>query len=426
MTNSSVQNGVYRIMKDNDALGTNFLDNNNITTGKAWIVAEMSGWNFSSLVGPGEFDEVEPEEIRFAFLNNDGNNQGGSTITGQATIERTSAGGLQLVGKLTTGAPEIGPLALTLTRSTPFNVVLEIDETTETFSVFYKDNTNPYVQLGSPAPHVAGRNGNSVRFVANNHFGGTGEFFDISRIYVTDTSPFVINTDALTLRVDTTTGNSWIVNSSATPFTIDLYRIESSANRLTTVGWNSLSEQNFGAIDGPDPDSTVGNGIGETWDESGGSDANVLSESFLLGSSAFAAMSPPVSIGAPYTPGTQTPLVFQYRNKVSGAVVAGNVEFISTVADADFNNNNFVEGSDFLTWQSKFGGPGTATTGDANGDNIVNGVDFAIWKSQFGGPPPALASARAVPEPAMGIVALVALTCVGGVSRSRRFGRRAR
>ena len=33
------------------------------------------------------------------------------------------------------------------------------------------------------------RNGNSVRFVANNSFAGAGEFFDVDRIYLTDMNP---------------------------------------------------------------------------------------------------------------------------------------------------------------------------------------------------------------------------------------------
>jgi hypothetical protein len=188
MAPSTVQNGVYRITKANDGIGSNYLNNANITSGKGWLVAEMSGWNFSSVVGHGEFDAAELEEVRFGFLNNDTGAQGGSTITGQAIIERTANGGVQLVGKLTTGAPEIAPLALSLTRTTPFTMALEINEDAETFSVWYRDNLGPYMLLGT-APHVAGRNGNSVRFYVNNNFGGAGEFFDISRIYVTTTSP---------------------------------------------------------------------------------------------------------------------------------------------------------------------------------------------------------------------------------------------
>jgi hypothetical protein len=420
MSPSAVLNGVYRITKANDAIGSNYLNNNNITSGKGYIVAEMSGWNFSSLIGPGEFDSAEPEEVRFAFLNNDTGAQGGSTITGQAIIERNASGGIQLVGKLTTGTPEIAPLPLTLSRSTPFTVVLEIDEDTESFSVWYKDNTNPYALLGT-APHVAGRNGNSVRFYVNNNFSGTGEFFDINRMYVTDTSPFVVNTDKLTLRVKASTGEAWIVNSTATPFTIDLYRIESSANRLSPSGWYSLSDQNYQPVDGDDAGTVKGDGIGETWDEAGGANSGVLSEMFLLGKSAFAANSIPLPIGSPFVAGAQSPLTFQYRDAASGALLSGLVQFVAEVNEADFNNDNIIDGADLLIWQRNLGSAGSNSTGDANSDGNVTSADLAVWKSQFGSPPPTeSAVASPTPEPQSQLLALVC-GCAICVACSRRI-----
>ena len=421
MVESSVQSGKFRINKQTVAAQVgNTLDIADVSTGKIWLVAEIAGWNFTATAS-----SPTAERVRLGFLDNSVPTAGSNTITAEMNIDRLTAdNSIVLSGEaLGTGASNITTdFPLPLVRSTPFTMVLEVDKALDQYTVYYKDNTAPFAtlgfaNLGASIANPGDRDANSVRFAFTGQYGEPGEFFDVERIYVTDTNPVNVSADALTLRVDTTTGSSWIVNASATPFTIDLYRIESAANRLTTTGWNSFSEQNFGAIDGPDPDAIVGNGIGETWDESGGSDSNVLSESFLLGSSAFAAMSPPVSIGAPYTPGTQTPLVFQYRNKTTGAVVAGNVEFISTVADADFNNNNVVEGFDFLTWQRSFGGPGTPTTGDANGDGAVNAADYQIWRTQFGGAPPQTAALTAVPEPGAALLALMALLV--GVRQSR-------
>ncbi|MCH8839708.1 MAG: hypothetical protein IH831_03360, partial [Planctomycetes bacterium] len=69
--------------------------------------------------------------------------------------------------------------------------------------------------------------------------------------------------------------------------------------------------------------------------------------------------------------------------------------------DADFNNDNFVDGLDFLTWQQNSGLIGGALNadGDANGDGNVDEADLAIWESQYGGPPPLSAVSSAVPEP---------------------------
>mgnify|MGYP002621569795 CR=1 FL=1 len=56
------------------------------------------------------------------------------------------------------------------------------------------------------------------------------------------------------------------------------------------------------------------------------------------------------------------------------------------VENADFNNDTFVSGSDFLIWQRNFGKTSGVSnaTGDANGDNMVNGADLAIWQNQYG------------------------------------------
>jgi hypothetical protein len=87
-------------------------------------------------------------------------------------------------------------------------------------------------------------------------------------------------------------------------------------------------------------------------------------------------------------------------------------------ADADFDDSGTVDGKDFLIWQANTGGAGSATTGDATGDGQVNDLDFAEWKSKFGGPP-AVAAGGAVPEPAAGLMAVVALL---GTAAARRRG----
>ena len=58
----------------------------------------------------------------------------------------------------------------------------------------------------------------------------------------------------------------------------------------------------------------------------------------------------------------------------------------TVVEDADFDDDTFVTGSDFMIWQRNVGrttGVSNAT-GDANGDNLVNADDLAIWRLQFG------------------------------------------
>jgi len=84
-----------------------------------------------------------------------------------------------------------------------------------------------------------------------------------------------------------------------------------------------------------------------------------------------------------------------------------HVPVAAPTANADFNNDGIVDGSDFLTWQRGFGSPGTPATGDANGDGNVDGLDLAIWESQFGTAPP-LSAMNVVPEPTSLVMLLMA------------------
>lgn len=93
---------------------------------------------------------------------------------------------------------------------------------------------------------------------------------------------------------------------------------------------------------------------------------------------------------------------------------------VAPTNNADFNNDNIVDGADFLIWQRGFGtaaAAGDKSTGDANGDLAVNGLDLDAWKAKFGGAP-AVAAVAAVPEPAAMVLAGLAL--VGALAGNRR------
>jgi hypothetical protein len=90
--------------------------------------------------------------------------------------------------------------------------------------------------------------------------------------------------------------------------------------------------------------------------------------------------------------------------RVSDTVLASNQFLFVTAAgggDADFDDDQDVDGNDFLRWQRGLGSPGTNANGDANGDGQVNATDLAIWKTAFGGP-----AATAVPEPSSVLLGL--------------------
>jgi hypothetical protein len=385
--NSSVQNGVYRIQRSDEDSTTNHLDIENITSGKAWLVAEIAGWNFSPTLAGGEVFE----EFRLSFLQNDSNTIGGSTLTAQFEIQRNaSTNTIQLVGNRAGGGLDIGPtLNLTHTRNTPFTVALEIDEDNNSYTVYYKDDTNPFVTLGS-APHDSARDGNSLRMFANNNFGGPGEFFDLNRVYLTDTDPTNVSNDRLTLQVNSLTGELKIVHGTPTTFDIDAYTITSTTlnGDLNFSQWMSLSDHMplVDPVDGPDGDVILGNGVGETWDEAPGSNDKVLAERFLLGSSVFGT-DREEGLGLAFRVGGDTnSLEFQYRNADTGAIQTGLIDVVSSGPNGDYDNDGDVDGRDFLVWQ-RGGSPSPLSPGD-----------LAVWQANYGTGAP-LSAVHAVPEP---------------------------
>ena len=75
--------------------------------------------------------------------------------------------------------------------------------------------------------------------------------------------------------------------------------------------------------------------------------------------------------------------------------------------DADFNDDGFVDGDDFLYWQ-RGESPDPSSAGD-----------LALWEAQYGGPPP-LAAAVAVPEPASVLLFCFGLAAIPTAMRRHR------
>lgn len=230
----------------------------------------------------------------------------------------------------------------------------------------------------------------------------------------------------LTLEVNSTTGFVKITNDGSVTFDIDFYRIESATDDLDFANWNSLSDQGYDAIDGPDPDSIIGNGIGETWDQAGGSDDGVLSESFLLSSSVFNP-SESVSLGKAFRVGGDVSmLTFQYRDLATGAFVTGEVVEVTGVdISADFDGDLDVDGADFLVWQRGFGltGQTNNSNGDADGNGTVNSLDLAEWQNQYGAGTPLASNATAIPEPISSSLLAIALVALNLGNRKPRISR---
>ena len=107
-------------------------------------------------------------------------------------------------------------------------------------------------------------------------------------------------------------------------------------------------------------------------------------------------------------PGTGGTIARPPTYDLYNAVVAQN---------ADFNDDNIVDGADLLIWQRNSGGAGGLPQGDADANGQINAADLTIWKAQYGTSPAAIVAA-AVPEP--GCCLLMGVALLGAPLLARR------
>ena len=216
---------------------------------------------------------------------------------------------------------------------------------------------------------------------------------------------------ALTLEVNRSTGAVTLKNVASAGINLDFLKISSAGGALSVAGWNSLDDQNFGAVDGPDGGSVAGDTPGEGWDQAGGSNANQLVEQFLGAAGSTIAGNQSFNLGTAYNTSifgsvADGDLEFTYAAS-GGAVLSGLVTYVGGGGlPGDFNNSGKVDGADFLLWQRNFGQPG------------YDAASLAQWKANFGSGS-AVAAAGAVPEPAA-ICMIVIAGAALAASRSKR------
>ena len=301
-------------------------------------------------------------------------------------------------------------------------MVLELDKNLDQYSVYYKDNTSPYALLGTAEFGASGlnpgdRDGNSIRFGATGSYNDTGEFVDVNRIYLTDVSPVgPVTPVALSIEAKSN-GDLALKNTTSTAISFDSYRIASASNSLNFARWNSLSDQNLSPVDGTDPGNVLGDGIGETWDEAGGSSDSVLAESFLLGSTTIAP-NDSIPLGKGFKVGGTHDLTFQYRDAISGAITTGEISYpVVAGVPGDYNNNSVVDAADYVLWRNH---SGTAfqlqneVAGTTPGQVTVE--DYNAWRARFGntsGSGSAAGESAAVPEPASVFLLILGLALAG-------------
>jgi autotransporter-associated beta strand protein len=199
---------------------------------------------------------------------------------------------------------------------------------------------------------------------------------------------------------------------------------------LTTFGdvsFDGASSMNIdltGATVGAQYDQVVTNGVvslgGATLNLSLGAFVPAGTETFtLINNTGAAAVAGQFSN---YVQGAEVNLagVTYYMNYMGGT---GNDVVLSpmppTMADADFDGDDDVDGNDFLIWQRGLGTAGGQAQGNANGDATIDAADLAIWTSQFGAGG-AVGAVAAIPEPAAATLALLAASAAWLASQRRK------
>lgn len=138
------------------------------------------------------------------------------------------------------------------------------------------------------------------------------------------------------------------------------------------------------------------------------------------------------TVPVPGMTGSAKNLISLGANSLAFATTSGKVYIargnLVTAATGDFDEDNDVDGSDFLAWQRGLGVATAASRGqgDGNGDGDVDGNDLTTWRQQFGAVTGASPTLVAIPEPSSSAVALVAAACMAMRSRGARRALRLR
>jgi PEP-CTERM motif len=96
----------------------------------------------------------------------------------------------------------------------------------------------------------------------------------------------------------------------------------------------------------------------------------------------------------------------------------GHLEPLTT---GDYNNSGIVDAADYVVWRNSVGQT-SSLAADGNLNGAIEAGDYGVWSSTFGNHTTStpLAASSAVPEPASGALAGVALMLAWATRRKKR------
>jgi len=227
--------------------------------------------------------------------------------------------------------------------------------------------------------------------------------------------------ELLSLTVDKSDGGVSMTNNASVAVDIDFYRISSDASALDVDGWISLDDQNYDAVDGPDPGTVAGDSDGEGWDEAGGSDATQLVELFLAEAGSSIGPGQTLDLGAAYDTSVfgdaDGDLAFEF-GIVGGLRITGGVTFVGEAGGVpgDYNDDGVVDAADYAVWRDNLGKDVSLPNDPTPG--AVTAADYDTWVSNYGQTSGAAQAAGSpAPEPSAWLLSALAAIAIGARRR---------
>jgi len=183
--NSRVVDGKYRISRRLSGTTSFYADiaDQTASSKPVWAVLELAGWNMKSATN---------QIVRFDFTTT----TTGTQVAAQARLDRAAKDNAALSTVTLVGAAlgdggqsAPGNLELPSAFTGPIRIALMFDKAKGVYEVSYLlPGAAAYVSLGQGRISPA-RDGNALRININGSYSTSGEYLDISRIYLSSTAP---------------------------------------------------------------------------------------------------------------------------------------------------------------------------------------------------------------------------------------------